>query len=291
MKIATAAYPIDWHNSWSDYTEKKSRWVAEAAEAGANLLVFPEYGAMELASLAGKDVAGDLIASIGAVSDRIDEADAHYAQLAKAHGCYILASSAPVRVGAKAVNRSRFFAPSGAMVVQDKQIMTRFEREQWGISPGDPLQIIETTFGMVGILICYDSEFPLLARALSECDILLMPSCTDALAGYWRVRIGTMARALEQQSIAVMASTVGEAAWSPAVDTNVGAGGVFCPPDRGFPPTGVLAEGTLNVAGWTYAEVDLARVAAVRKEGQVLNRAHWIDQYERDTLVTKVQLT
>ena len=60
MKIAAAAYPIDWHNRWNDYVGKLRVWVRTAAEQGAELLVFPEYGALELASLAGEDNARDL---------------------------------------------------------------------------------------------------------------------------------------------------------------------------------------------------------------------------------------
>ncbi|SHH34766.1 carbon-nitrogen hydrolase family protein [Cognatishimia maritima] len=291
MKIATAAYPIDWLDSWAAYEDKISRWVDVAAGQGADLLVFPEYGAMELASLGGTEAAGDLERSIHVVSEHIPAVDQLHKNLAQKHGLHILAASAPVaQDSGRPVNRSRFFGPTGDVVVQDKQIMTRFEREQWDIAPGDPLQVIETTLGRVGILICYDCEFPLLGRALAECDIILVPSCTDALSGYWRVRIGAMARALEQQCVTVLASTVGDAPWSPAVDENVGAGGVFCPPDKGFPPSGVLAEGPLNRAQWTYAEVDPALVAAVRQDGAVLNRRHWDEQQDRLAMVRKARL-
>ncbi len=285
MKIATAAYPMDILPDWAAYAAKIDAWVAEAAGQGADLLVFPEYGAMELATLAGLEVAGDLEASLRAVSDRIPDADAVHRDLAMRHGVHILAASAPVfdaAIGPRPVNRARLFTPTGAMGVQDKQIMTRFEREVWGVVPGGPLRLFDTTLGKIGCLICYDGEYPLLGRALSEAEILLVPSCTEALTGYWRVRIGAMARALEAQCVSVMASTVGDAAWSEAVDTNCGAGGVFGPPDTGFPATGVFAEGALDMPGWTYAEVDVARVAAVRADGVVLNRAHWLDQAGRD---------
>ncbi|WP_417523254.1 carbon-nitrogen hydrolase family protein [Marinovum sp.] len=283
MKIATAAYPMAVLESWAAYEDKIASWVEEAAGQGAELLLFPEYGAMELATLAGLEVAGDLERSLHAVSERLGEADALHARLAAEQGVHICAASAPVFAGGvRPVNRARLFAPSGNMVHQDKQIMTRFERDPWGVVGGDPLCLIETDLGRIGILICYDSEFPLLGRALSEADILLVPSCTEALAGYWRVRIGAMARALEAQCVAVMSSTVGAAPWSEAVDTNTGAGGVFGPPDLGFPPTGVLAEGKLNAPGWTYAEVPHGAVARVRREGVVANRAHWAEQ-PRDT--------
>ena len=185
-------------------------------------------------------------------------------------------------IGPRPVNRARLFAPNGKIGVQDKQIMTRFERDVWGVVGGGPLRLFETELGLIGVLICYDAEYPLLGRALSEAQLLLVPSCTEAQTGYWRVRIGAMARALEAQCISVMASTVGDAPWSEAVDTNRGAGGVFGPPDTGFPATGVLAEGPLDQPGWTYATCDPDRVAAVRADGVVLNRAHWSDQAGRD---------
>jgi len=293
MKIATAAYPLDVLDTWADYAVKLSAWVADAAAQGADLAVFPEYGAMELATLQGPEVAGDLERSLHAVSSVMGDVGDLHAELATRHGLHILGASAPVfdpAVGMRPVNRATLYTPSGARAHQDKQIMTRFEREEWHVAPGGPLRIFDTALGQIGILICYDSEFPLLGRALAEADLLLVPSCTEALTGYWRVRIGAMARALEAQCISVMASTVGDAHWSPAVDTNTGMGGIFGPPDTGFPATGVLAEGTLNHPGWTVAEVDPARVAHVRADGVVLNRRHWADQAGRDGAVTVERL-
>ncbi|MCR9107281.1 MAG: carbon-nitrogen hydrolase family protein [Rhodobacteraceae bacterium] len=293
MRVAAAAYLMDFLYSFVSYEEKLTQWVNEAAGAGADLLVFPEYGAMELATLAGRDVALDLEASLRAVSDRIPEADALHAKLAQDFGVHILAASAPVfdpDLGDRPVNRARFFAPNGVSAHQDKQIMTRFEREEWGVVAGGPLQLFDTSLGKIGILICYDSEFPLLGRAMAEADLILVPSCTEALTGYSRVRIGSMARALENQCVTVMSSTVGSCDWSEAVDENTGMGGIFGPPDTGFPATGVIAEGTLNQPGWTYAEVDLTRVAHVRADGVVLNRRHWDDQTGRDVIAAARKL-
>jgi predicted amidohydrolase len=176
------------------------------------------------------------------------------------------------------------------MAHQDKQIMTRFEREEWGVVAGGPLQLFDTALGKIGILICYDSEFPLLGRAVAEADLILVPSCTEALTGYSRVRIGSMARALENQCVTVMSSTVGACDWSEAVDENTGMGGIFGPPDTGFPPTGVIAEGVLNKPGWTYADVDLGQIAHVRADGVVLNRRHWDDQMGRDVIAATRKL-
>lgn len=293
MKIAAAAYPMDFLESMDAYEKKLTRWVSDAVQHKAELLVFPEYGAMELATLAGMDAARDLEASLHAVSERIPEADALHAALARQFGVHILAASAPVfdsSIGDRPVNRARFFAPDGSMGHQDKQIMTRFEREEWGVVGGGPLQLFDTALGKIGILICYDSEFPLLGRAMAEADLILVPSCTEALTGYSRVRIGSMARAMENQCVTIMSSTVGSCNWSEAVDENTGMGGVFGPPDTGFPPTGVMAEGSMNQPGWTFAEVDLEKISHVRADGVVLNRRHWVDQSGRDAIAATRQL-
>ncbi len=293
MKIATAAYPLDPPDSWVSYAEKITDWVAEAAKNGAELLVFPEYGAMELAMLSGPDIAGNLENSLRAVSDRIDDANDLHADLATKYGVHILSGSGPVfddAVSNRPVNRTHLFSPTGGRGVQDKQIMTRFERDPMQMASGGPLRLFETSLGKIAILTCYDSEFPLLGRALADADLILAPSCTEALSGYWRVRIGAMARALENQCVSVMASLVGPAPWNPVVDMNTGMGGIFAPPDAGFPDTGILAEGTLNQPGWTYAEVDLATIANVRADGRVLGRAHWREQTGRDGHVTSEPL-
>lgn len=290
MKIATAAYPLDVLTSWAQYEDKLAHWVAEAAVQGAELLVFPEYAAMELATLDGAEVAADLERSLFSVSDKLEEADRLHVKLAAEHNVHIVAGSGPAATESRPVNRARLITPTGQVGVQDKQIMTRFEREEWDVIGGNALQVFETAVGKIGILICYDSEFPLLGRALSDCDVICVPSVTETLAGYWRVRIGSMARALENQYITAMSSVVGTADWSEALGQSFGAGGIFCPPDRGFPPTGILGLREVNAPGWTIAEADLAQVAEVRADGIVLNRRDWQDQIGRDGKAINVAL-
>jgi len=277
---AAAAYTLDAPASWDAYKEKLARWVGAAVESGATLLVFPEYGAMELAALAGADVGRDLTRSAKAVSERMDEATGHFADLAKSHHVCILTPSGPVWEDGRFVNRATFVGPDGVIGHQDKQIMTRYERETWSIAPGGPLMLMDTPMGVMGVLICYDCEFPLLARALVEAgaDILLVPSNTDTAAGYNRVRIGAMARALENQCVVVQSCTVGDAPWCEAVNRNTGAAGVFGPPDVGFPDTGVLSIGALDTAGWTIASFERDVIQSVRSGGQVTNHQDWVRQ-------------
>jgi len=278
--IAAAQYPIDLLDGWDAYEAKLTRWVEGAAVAGASLAVFPEYGAMELASL-DPETMGDLALSIETVSALLPRVDALHATLAVQTGMHILAASAPRKdADGRFRNAALLFAPNGKVGTQDKLVMTRFEREQWHIAAGSVLRVFDTQLGKLAVNICYDAEFPLLARACVEAgaDVLLVPSCTDSLHGYWRVRLGAQARALEGQCYAVQSPTVGDAAWSPAVDINRGAAGIYGPPDRGMPADGVLATGVEGVSQWVFADVDIALIASLRADGGVLNMKHWSEQ-------------
>ncbi len=212
--------------------------------------------------------------------------------MARRHQVYLLAGSFPVREGDGYRNRAG-------------PVRSRRTRRLAGQAGDDPLRartlgdlcrrgltLFETAIGRLGILICYDAEFPLLARALvaAGADLLLVPSCTDGWAGYHRVRIACQARALEGQCYVVQSPTVGEAPWSPAVDVNVGRAGVFCPPDRGLPEDGVIALGRDGAIGWTVAELDLDLIGSVRTDGQVLNRRDWTEPSRGGDAVCRVSL-
>lgn len=283
VEVATAQYPIDAFGDFSEFQSKAARWVQEAVNHGAELLVLPEYGGMELTSLLPEHVRDDLQAQLVELQPLRDDVVATWRALAERHGVTLLAPSMPWRLeDGRFVNRAWLFTPSAADF-QDKQIMTRFESGPWGIAPGDTLKLFDTPAGRLGVLICYDSEFPLLARALVEAgaELLLVPSCTDTDAGYHRVRWCAQARAIEQQVAVIHSPTVGEALWSPAVDLNIGRAAVYTPCDHGFPPDGVLTLAPDATPGWQFARLDLDAIAALRTRGQVNNHADWTLQGER----------
>lgn len=277
MRVAAWQYPIERLASWDAWRAKLDAGIAEAAARGAALCVVPEYASMELTSLLPPEVQADLTAQLAALQPLLPGYVAAYAELARRYRVAIVAGSFPEARGGEYRNRLRVHGPGGGAVEIEKLQMTRFERERWGVAAGAGQAVIELGGARLGVAICYDAEFPLVVRRLAAAgaQIIAVPSCTDGLAGYHRVRIACAARALESQCYVVQAPTVGAAPWSIAVDENVGAAGVFAPADRGFPDDGVVALGALNEPGWVVAELDLAAIERVRADGQVLGHRDW----------------
>lgn len=279
LHVASCAYPIEPLTNFRAFAEKQARLVGEAARAGAQLLVFPEYASVELTNTLPDAQRGALGRELAGLSSYLTPMLALYTELAQKHGVYILGPSFPERVGGKDRyhNRVRLHGPSGGSAFTEKLQMTRFESEQWGVSGGTLARVFDTELGILGVAICYDCEFPLLVRRQIEAgaQLVLVPSCTDTLAGHHRVTLSARARALENQCYVVVAPTVGEAPWSIPLDQNVGAAAVFGPVEQNLFPDGVIASGELNRSGWVYADLDLTAIARARRDGQVKNHEDW----------------
>jgi predicted amidohydrolase len=292
LKVASAQYPIDQPATLDAWRDKIARWVADGAETGAEVLVFPEYAAIEQAAALGEQVYRNLDATLQAVADLEADRVSLHQELAGKHRVHILVGSGPVRKGeGRFVNAAQLVTPKGSIGVQEKLIMTPFETD-WGISAGQQARLFDTVLGMIGINICYDSEFPLLARAMAEAgaELLLVPSCTERVSGYHRVRTGARARALENQIAAIVRPTVGDALWSPAVDRNSGAAGIYVPSEQTVSDTGILAQGEMNAAQWVTADIDLARLRHLRTSGEMRNYIDWPNQPGATKLADNVEI-
>lgn len=287
LRVAAAAYPVDFHPEWAAYEAKVTAWVADAAGRGARLLVFPEYASLELISLLPPELHHNILALRPALQAFLPEFLALHARLARQHGVGVVAGSFPVEQEGGYVNRAYVFGPDGVQSWQDKLLMTRFEAEEWQIDPGTGVRVFELLLGngervRFGVAVCYDSEFPTLARQLAEggAEVLVVPSFTSARAGYTRVRVGSLARALENQFYAVHAPLIADAAWTYAVEEAVGKASVYAPADHSLPETGIVAEGEWNIPGWLVTDLDLDLIHQVREGGHVLN---WRDRHAGQT--------
>lgn len=277
LKVASSQYPIGQPKTLAEWEEKIALWVKNGAATGAELLVFPEYAAIEQAACFGPEVYSDLQATLAKVAEIKDARVQFHVDLAKKYKVHILVGSGPEKTAdGLFVNSAQLATPKGSVGVQEKLVMTPFEKN-WGVTAGKTVRVFETSIGTFGIAICYDSEFPLIARAMAEAgaQVLLVPSCTERVSGYHRVRTGSMARALENTIASVQSPTVGDAPWSPAVDFNAGAAGIYVPSEHGISDTGVLAQGTLNAAEWLFAEIDIARLTHLRVSAEMHNFGDW----------------
>jgi predicted amidohydrolase len=270
VRLGALAWPVERTAGVAGLAAKLARLLGPAA-ARADMLLLPEYACMEIAQSTDEPTELRLM---------VEQADAVLAAMrdaARRHSVWLQPGTLPMRSGDIIINRAPLIRPDGAVAFQDKWQMTRFERERWGVSRGAPPAVFDTPWGMIGISVCYDAEFPKHVRAQIEAGawLVLVPACTDTRAGAARVTISARARAIENQCIVAVAPTVGVAPWSAALDVNHGQAGIYGPADRGFPDDGVLAEAAPDMPGWVFATLDATAIERVREDGGVLNHRDW----------------
>jgi predicted amidohydrolase len=274
VTIATAQYPITEHNTFNDWQIHTENWIENAIEQGAELLLFPEYGSMELVSLFEDSIRNDIKQQLIELKSLEIEFCNTFRDLAIKYQVIIVAPSFPVNQQEKIFNRVYVFSPEGQVGYQDKFFMTRFENEEWSISSAPKqLTVFKAPWGNFGIQICYDVEFPIGSQLLATAgvNLLLAPSCTETIRGATRVHIGARARALENQCYVAVSQTINNADWSPAVDINFGYTAIYCPPDKGLPEEGIVAIQKPQTEGWLIETLDFELINKVRADGQVLN--------------------
>ncbi|WP_420153702.1 carbon-nitrogen hydrolase family protein [Siphonobacter sp.] len=274
VTIAAAQYPITEHVDFLAWRRHTECWVAQAAGQKAQLLVFPEYGSMELVSLFSEDIRQNIRQQVREMDALRADFCTVFAELSRQYGVSIVAPSFPVLLKKELVNRAYVFSPKGLVGYQDKFFMTRFENEHWGISSGEKeLTMFEADWGRFGIQICYDVEFSLSSQLLCNlgASLVVAPSCTETIRGATRVHVGARARALENQCYTVVSQTVGNALWSPAVDINYGFSAFYSTPDTGLPEEGIIASHTPQAEAWLVQTLDLSKIEHVRNDGSVFN--------------------
>lgn len=272
IRIAAIQYFIRPVQSFEQFREQVAALVETAEDYKCHLLVFPEYFTVQLLTLSSvKRPISEQIRDLARQVPRFIEL---MSDLAAKNRIYIVAGTIPVmdESDGNVYNDSFFFSPSGRYGVQGKLHMTRFEKEDWKVAPRSKLKIFDTDFGKVAIAICYDVEFPEIARAAARAGahILVVPSCTDDRQGYLRVRYCAQARAIENQMYVATAHTVGSLPMVPAVSLNYGQASILTPSDFPFSRDGILAEGNPNQEVMVIGELNLRTILEARASGTVL---------------------
>jgi predicted amidohydrolase len=261
--------------------EQMEYQVRTLAGYGCDLLLFPEYFSAPLMALAPEGLGdGERVLFWADTNETVLRASAAWASKYQVN---LVLGSMPVLVEGTLRNRSYFFGRQQNshqecpaipyQEYQDKLHITPYEREEWNLIGGTQLTTFDSDAGTLGILICYDIEFPELARLMSEqaVDILLVPFWTDTQSGYHRVRFCAQARAIENECFVVMAGSVGAHYGLDALNLQYARSVVFSPCDFGFPPHGVVAEAETGIATQLICDLDLELLKRVRSSGSVTN--------------------
>jgi len=235
-----------------------------------DVALFPEFFNAPLMGLSHHSSSIEAIRALAAYTERIRD---EISKLAVSYNINVVAGSMPVIEDDELYNISYFCHRSGSIEAQYKIHPTPHEKKDWIMQGGNRLNIIDTDFGRVGILICYDVEFPELARILSEKEmqILLVPYWTDTKNGYLRVQRCAQARAIENECYVAIAGSIGNLPKVDNVDIQYGHSAVFSPSDFAFPHDAVMAETTPNTEMTIIVDVDLDRLQILQNEGSVRN--------------------
>ena len=272
LRVAAVQYFLRKVQSYQDFVDQVAGLVETAADYRCRMVVFPEYFTLQLLTLG--DTKRPVPAQVRDLARQVPRFVETMGDLAREHGIYIVAGSTPVMAAddETLTNESYFFGPTGDYAVQGKMHMTRWEDEEWGMTPHNHLKLFDTDFGRVAVLICYDVEFPELAREAARrgAYIIVTPSCTDDRNGFLRVRYCAHARCVENQLYVVHTGTVGSLPQIPAISLNYGQAAILTPCDYPFARDGILHEGLVNQEQVVIGDLDLALVAESRERGAVL---------------------
>jgi len=273
VRVATLQYFIRPVQRFEEFADQVEALVWTAADYKARLLVFPEYFTCQLLTLNSlRRPIKEQIRQLARLEERVVGL---LSRLARESGLYIVGGTVPAMDPPDTetvYNESYVFGPGGEWDIQGKLHMTRFEKEEWVMSPHNELKIFETEFGKIAVTICYDVEFPELARAAARqgAYILVVPSCTDDRQGFLRVRYCAQARAIENQMYVIHSCTVGSLPQVPAVSLNYGQASILTPSDFLFARDGILAEGNPNQEMMVIGDLNLDTIREAREQGTVL---------------------
>lgn len=273
VRVSCVQYQVRGINSFEQFSEQVEYFVETAADYRSDFVVFPEFFSVQL--LSQKPLRRlPSVEGIRKLSELTEPFMQLMSRLAQEYGLYIVAGSHPMQIGDTLQNICPIFAPDGSHILQPKLHITPSEKRYWGISGGSDLRVISTPKARIGVLICYDSEFPEAARYLADqgAEIIFVPYCTDDRHGFLRVRYCSQARAIENQVYVVTAGIIGNLPNVPAMDIHYGRAAVFSPSDFEFARDGIQAEADSNVEMLLVTDLDISDLYRSRAAGSVTPR-------------------
>lgn len=271
VRIASVQYMQRQIQSFEEFKSIITYFVDVAHDYRCDFLLFPELFTMQLLSIDKQKMPPDK--AIEKLTEYTDSIKEFFREISLKFNVNIIAGSHPTKVGEEIQNVSYVFLRDGSIYQQAKIHPTPDERHWWKIKGANKLQAIPTDCGAIGVLICYDAEFPELARYLVDqgAHIIFVPFCTSERQGYLRVRYCAHARAVENQCYVVLSGNVGNLPQVQNMDIQYGQSAILTPCDFVFSRDGIAADSTPNAEMLVFADLNLESLYESRSSGTVLN--------------------
>lgn len=271
VRVATVQFQMRKVASEDQFEHQLEYFIDIASDYSADFVVFPELVTLALLSAMNKKMRPE--ESIMHMTNYTDRYVKFMQKMAISYNINIIGGSHPTKLDGDVHNICYVFLRDGSVHSQEKLHPTPNEKYWWNIKGGDSLQAIQTDCGPIGVLICYDAEFPETARHLTDQGALMIfvPFCTDERQGYLRVRYCSQARAVENQCYVVMAGTVGNIPDVDNMDINYAESCILTPCDFPFARDGIAAMSAPNTEMISFADLQLEHLITSRHNGTVQN--------------------
>ena len=262
-RVCAAQYQMRPIRAWQEMEDAVEFFVDTAAASHCHFLLFPEYFTYQLISCLPPSDMRRMALALAGLSDRYVEM---FRRLARRYSLYIIGGSHPVMRAGRLYNTAHLFTPLGNVHTQDKLHVTPVERNESGIEPGVGIRVFNTPLARIAIQICYDIEFPEVARllTLAGAEVIFVPLYTDEKKAYYRVRHCAQARAVENFVYVVIAGNVGNMRTPMGSFLNYSQAAVLTPSDFPFPERGIEGEADPNVESVVVSELALSALSQQR---------------------------
>jgi predicted amidohydrolase/GNAT superfamily N-acetyltransferase len=272
VRVAAVQFQARKVESFDQFIHQVEYFVDVATDYRSDFVLFPELLTIPLLSAEKNKLSPQ--ESILKVTEYTKPFVDTMQSLALSYNINIIGGSHPTLVAPDEIqNISYIFLRDGSVHSQPKLHPTPNEKHWWNIKGGNQLKAIDTDCGPIGVLICYDAEFPEAARYLADQGalIIFVPFCTDEKQGYQRVRYCSQARAIENQLFVVMAGMVGNLPDVENMDIHYAESAIITPCDFPFSPDGVAASSAPNTEMIVFADLRLEDLILSRNSGTVTN--------------------
>lgn len=270
VRVGSVQWQMRTVESVDELLSQVEYFVDTVSDYQSDFIVFPEFFNAPLMGLEDHANQTEAIRGLAEYTPLFRE---RMSQMAIEYNANIITGSMPLAEDGHIYNVSYLCHRSGKIDEQKKIHITPHEKKDWVIQGGDKISVFETDAGKVGILICYDVEFPELGRLMAKqgLEILFVPFWTDTKNSYLRVRHCAQARAIENECYVVLAGSVGNLPQVESLDVQYGQSAMLSPSDFAFPHDAILSEATPNTEMLLFSDLDLDKLRLLHTEGTVRN--------------------